>query len=263
MILKDLIPHSCYGSIATITGDESLDKVRFFLQINKSFIECFENVIISLNSAEGVSIDIVNAYREKWLEIAPKAVILYSSTNAGHMFGTIDLEESILTYIKANLPDTQYLFKTMDDMITDVRMLDLDLPEAGFYYLPSISYESLLKGEEFVPQTTFFIISLANVSSLYGKDVKNKRNTYLKALKDNPNLKPWEMSYDIKFDCETHLQRTVKDITKKCLLDDKTYTKLLNFVRQYQLGDPSHKNIFFTKQGICHYHMWQDTVFEL
>ena len=263
MILKDLIPYSCYGSIATISSEESLNKVKFFLSINRPFIECFENVIISLNSADDVTTDIVAAYKEEWLKIAPKAIILYSRSNAGHMFGTIDLEEAILTYIKANLPNTQYLFKTMDDVITNVSMFDLDLPEAGFYYLPSISYESLMQGEEFVPQTTFFILSLANVSSLYGKDVKNKRNTYLKARKDNPNLKPWEMSYDIKFDCETHLQRTVKDITKKCLLDDKTYEKLLNFVRQYKLGDPSHKNIFFTKQGICHYHMWQDTVFEL
>jgi hypothetical protein len=216
-----------------------------------------------LNSAHDVTSDIVAAYKEEWLKIAPKAIILYSRSNHGHMFGTIDLEESILTYIKDNLSDTQYLFKTMDDIITDVSMLDRDLPEAGFYYLPSISYESLTQGQEFPPQTTFYILSLANVSTLYGKDVSQKRSKYLKAAKDNPALKPWEMTYDIKFDCETHLQRTVKDITKKCLLDEETYTKLLNFVRQYQLGDPSHKNIFFRKEGICHYHMWHDTVFEL
>lgn len=263
MILKELLPQSCYGSIATITGEESIEKVKFFIDINQAFIESFPHVIISLNTVPGVTSDIILDYSKEWLKIAPNAIILHSNENRGHMFGTIDLEEAILAYIKENLHDTRYLFKSMEDVITDVGMLYLDLPEAGFYYLPSISYESLVKKQSFPPQTTFFIIDIANIDTLYGYDVEYKILEYFKEREIHPGLKPWDMSYDIKFDCETHLARTVQYITKKCILNDDSYSKLLNFVQQYRVADPSHKNIYFIKEGICHYHLWQDTVFEL
>jgi hypothetical protein len=263
MKLKDLLPDACYGSIATITGEESIHKVQTFLNMNADFINSFKNILVALNTGEKADSYIEEAYKNEWLKMVPNVVFLHAHDNKGHMFGTIELEELILRFAKTYFPKTRYLFKTMEDVITNSKLLELEVPEASFYYLPSISYESIIRNKLDLPQTTFYILDITYIDSLYGKDVKLKHHEYLLALANNPRLKPWDMPFEIKFDCETHLARTVKNHSKYCLLNSETYDKLLNFVEKHKVGDPSHKNIYFINEGICHYHNWEDSVFEL
>jgi hypothetical protein len=188
------------------------------------------------------------------------------------MFGTIDLEEAILEYIKRELPEVQYLWKSMDDVITTIDLIDLDVEEADFYYLPGFSYESILiaggkdnlhknfESDYWTPQTTFFILNINNIDSLYGNDVDSKMHLYQKEKARNEHIKPWEMSFDIKFDCETHLGRTTKHLTKQCLIQD-LFENLLDLIEFNKMGDPSHKNIYFQNIGICHYHFYKNSVY--
>jgi hypothetical protein len=76
----------------------------------------------------------------------------------------------------------------------------------------------------------------------------------------NPQIKPWEIPFDIKFDCETHLGRTTKDM-KKCCFSENIFRKLLDFNDINPIGDPSHKNLYLSEIGICHYHFYNEPVF--
>lgn len=277
MYLKQIISKSFFGTIATVKDEFSIRKLDLFLQYNLPLLSIFENrVVIAINKLEDTPAVVVEAYKQTLALNVPGCVIL-EINNRGHMFGTIDLEEAILSYIKKNAPKTEYLFKSMDDVITYPYFLEVEVPEADFYYLPGFSYESIQKAgskeklysiyENFesgfwTPQTTFFILRINNVDNLYGSDIDYKHNIFIETKRSIPQIKPWEIPFDIKFDCETHLGRTVKDMSKYCLIQSK-FKKLLDLVERYPIGDPSHKNIYFKDLGICHYHYYDQPVLEL
>lgn len=247
------------------------------MQYNVDLIKQFPQVIISTNSLEDTPMRKINQYHNTWRRMVPNCVILHSDKNRGHMFGTIDLEEVILEYVKKELPEVQYLWKSMDDVITTTELLDVEVEEAEFYYLPGFSYETIQQagGKEnlrkiynafnsgfYTPQTTFFILDITNVDSLYGNDVPSKIDIYQEVKARNPSVKPWEIPFDIKFDCETHLGRTTKDLKKFCLLKDQ-FEDLLDMVEVNKIGDPAHKNIYFEKLGVCHYHYYKDLIYNV
>ena len=270
MKLQFITPKSCYATIATITKD-SMDKLNFFMQYNADFIKQFPHVIISTNSLDDTSIHTINLYHNTWRKLVPNCIILNSTVNRGHMFGTIDLEETILEYVKRELPEVQYLWKSMDDVITTTDLLNLEVEEAEFYYIPGFSYESIQKagGKEnlrkvydafdsgfYTPQTTFFILDITSIDSIYGTDINDKIDVYQEIKARNPSIKPWEVPFNTKFDCETHLGRTSKDLKKHCLLKYQ-FEELLEMVEVNKIGDPSHKGLYFKEIGVCHYHYWK------
>lgn len=276
MRLHSLLNKSCYATIATITED-SFDKLNLFMQYNVDLLKQFPQVIISTNSLEDTPIRKINQYHNTWRRMVPNCVILHSDNNRGHMFGTIDLEEAILKYIKKNTEGIQYLWKSMDDVITTTELLDVEVEESEFYYLPGFSYESIQKagGKEnlrkiydafdsgfYTPQTPFFILDITSIDSLYGSDIDTKISIYEEVKARNPSVKPWEVPFNIKFDCETHLGRTTKDLKKFCLLKDQ-FDDLLDMVEINKIGDPSHKNIYFEKLGVCHYHFYKDLIYNV
>jgi len=276
MKLQSLTPKSCYATIATITED-STDKLKLFYEYNQGLIKQFSHVIISTNSLDDTSMHTINLYHNTWRKLVPNCIILNYTVNRGHMFGTIDLEEAILKYVKRELPEVQYLWKSMDDVITTSDLLDLDVEEAEFYYLPGFSYESIQKagGKQnlhkvyqafdsgvYTPQTTFFILDVTNIDSIYGNDIDTKIAIYEEVKARNPSVKPWEVPFNIKFDCETHLGRTTKDLKKYCLIEDQ-FEDLLDMVEVNKIGDPSHKNIYFEKLGVCHYHFYKDLIYNV
>jgi len=276
MYLSSILDQSCFATIATITED-SFDKLNLFMQYNEELIKQFPHVIISTNSLEGTPIRKINQYHNTWHRLFPNCVILHSDKNRGHMFGTIDLEEAILKHVKRELPEVQYLWKSMDDVITSSEILKIEVKEADFYYIPGFSYESIIKagGRDnlrnifevyesgfWTPQTTFFILNISNIDNLYGDDVNSKINIFEEEKARVPSVKPWELVFDIKFDCETHLGRTTKDLKKQCLIEDQ-FEELLEMVYYHRMGDPSHKNIYFFKPGICHYHNYKDLIFNI
>lgn len=276
MKLQSITSKSCYATIATITED-SMEKLKLFHQYNEGLIKQFSHVIISTNSLDDTSMHTINLYHNTWRKLVPNCIILNSTVNRGHMFGTIDLEEVILKYVKRELPEVQYLWKSMDDVITTSDLLDLDVEEAEFYYLPGFSYESIQKagGKQnlhkvyqafdsglYTPQTTFFILDVTNIDTIYGNDIDTKIAIYEEVKARNPSVKPWEVPFNTKFDCETHLGRTTKDLKKFCLLKDQ-FKDLLDMVELNKIGDPSHKNIYFEKLGVCHYHYYKDLIYNV
>lgn len=276
MKLSQIIPESVFGTIGTIKDENSIQIDGAIMIVNKHILDRFKNVIISLNSAPGVSAEVVSDYKIKCQEILPNAIILYSQHNRGHMFGTIDLEESILIYLKHNFLDVKYLWKSMNDVMIGSGILEREYKEAGFYYLPGFSYESIAisnkqhnikTDEDYVkfyksvvkhPQTTLFIADVTSVSRLYGWGFLDLSGSYFRQKEENPSLKPWEIStegYNIdKFDCEHMIGETLSHLSNECLITDDEFMNLINLVDQNKIADPSHKNIMFKEIGVCHFH---------
>lgn len=276
MILKDIINKSIFATIGTVKEYGCIEKSGMFIEHNREFIKEFPIKILCINKADDCDMSVVEEYKNQWLSIFPDIVILYMDINRKHMFGTIDLEEHILKYVKSNYKEFPFLWKSMDDILITIDILKIEVEEADFYYLPGFSYESVMKagGKEklyntyenfesglWTPQTTFFIIRWDAIDSLYGDDVDNKLSVYMDIKKNrNSEIKPWEIPFDIKFDCETHLGRTTKDLKKFCLTRN-IFNALLDFNERQPIGDPSHKNIYLSEIGVCHYHFYRDPVF--
>ena len=276
MYLSSTLDQSCFATIATVSED-SLEKLKLFSEYNISLISKFPKVILSTNKADGVSEEAVEQYHNAWRSLVKDIHIIHTEENKGHMFGTIDLEERILREIKAAYPEVKYLWKSMDDVITTSEILKIEVTEAEFYYIPGFSHESIVKAGDksilhkifedyesgfWTPQTTFFILDISNIDSLYGDDVDPKSIIFEQIKAQASSIKPWEIPFDIKFDCETHLGRTTKDLTKCCLIE-KQFDDLLEIVDYNKVGDPSHKNIYFEEPGICHYHYYKDLIYNV
>lgn len=280
MQLSELIPKSIFSSIGTIKNLRSLDHIYGFINYNKPFIEQFDTIVVSLNKMEDCSEEIAKACADLWLTHFKDCHILFDPINKGHMFGTIDLEENILRFVKERFPERPYLFKSTDDVLLTERLLGLEVPPADFYYLPSFSYETIVTHPagvpkdkqdilEFVkgciPQTNFYIIDVTKITSLYGEGIDRNRAIYEEYKKQQKNIKPWEINYGdgMKFDMETCLNHTAQFLSRFSLLKEKTICNLYTFVVTNKVGDPAHKNIYFAEEGVCHFHFSEDEVFML
>ncbi len=278
MTLRDILPKSIYCSGATIMGEESIDKVYGFIQHNMWFLSKFSKIVIAINWVEGVTLDIIHRYKEQWRYSFPNVFIIEHTYNRGHQFGSIDLDESLFKCVKEEKGYT-YMWKSAEDMLIDEKIFDTVIePNVEFLYLPGFSYESIqilddihawhthdndrgifipyYKKEIPTPQTNFFIMDVSVFANVYGDTVEDKIAQYNKEKETNQSLKPWEMKTEdgIKFDCETLLGTGMEHCNTQCLISDETFYKLIQLVRAEKLGDPSHKNILFQENGLCHYH---------
>ncbi len=275
MKILDIIPQSCFITIGTVKDIKSVDSLQEYLSYSLEFIKQFKVVVVSINSLDGVNLECIELYKKTWESNVQGVEIIYTSVNKGHMFGTIDLEERALLYVKNNFPEIKYVFKSMEDFIIAKKFVDTEIEDADFYYLPGFSTESVMKAKSkdyfmenyesfedkfWTPQTTFFILDITKISNFYGDDVEKKYLHYLEIKSKNPKIKPWEVPFDIKFDCESHLGRTTKDLKKSCIVK-KEFDALVEFSITHGIGDPSHKNILFSRPGLCHYHFLGNTVY--
>ena len=277
MKLKDIISDSVFSTIATITGPESLDKAELFLGANEELIKQFPLIYLHVNCLPDVDTNLVFSYMCMWSETFPYKVLCSDyKKNRGHMFGTIDLDEACLT--SAEKSKFKYLWKSTEDVITYPGLISVEVKEDfDFAYLPGFSYEVLLNAgstanlirdyEEkfYAPQTNFFILKTDKVKNLYGYDVEEKRKAYEAVKESYPLIKPWHMQFPdgVKFGLEDHLGRTTKGLNKQMLLSEASFRNLIDHVKYHAEPDPSHKNLLLKEIGVCHYHNWQDRVFEI
>ena len=265
MKLRDIIEESLFATIGTVTDEDGLANAEQVWLHNKPVTELFDLQTPQYNSTEEASQHTVQSYGAKFLGHSFKNTVKkFHVKNRGHMFGTIDLDEACLS--EAKYECFKYLWKCTSDFLVSPAILDVEVPEDfDFLYLPGFSLETLeqasARGEDYesfklTPQTNFFIIRVDAVDNLYGNDVEEKKAQYEEVKKLHPHIKPWDMQFSdgLKFACEDHLGRTTASLKNHCLLSPVTLNNLIDFVRVNKVADPSHKNIYFTQTGLCHYH---------
>ena len=272
MTLKDIIPNSMFSWIGMRDTDSS--QLETMLLTNLDVINEFNNLIISTTSLSDV--DNLSILLEKYLSDKSYKHIKHPHTeNRGHTFGTIDLEEMTYREVIKN-PSIKYLWKSTQDVIITPEIFDTEIDNEDFFFLPGFSYETttfyndisdFIKNYEkksFVPQTNFYIINIQKIEYIYQTKlyIDSIYDRFNEEKKRYPNIKPWELINDVKFDCETLLGNNVNNnqLITKNLLNESTFVDLYNYVRNFGIGDPSHKNIYFESVGVSHYHYYQENI---
>lgn len=266
MKLKEIINKSFYGTISYIETADNLLTLESYIQYNFEVIKQFKGVIVAANYKNNEK-ELIDENRRIWEKYFPECVIINSTINRGHNFGTADLDNNVFDYCKKN--NIKWVFKTATDFIFNEHIFDIEIDNADFYYLNGISYEDLylnkfdygsIYKKHFYPQTNSYFIDVSKCD--YLNDSKYLDETYeLSKNIQNYNGKIWEYIKD--WSCENFLKECVErnNLEKFYLLDYNVHTKLCEAINQYKIGDPSHKNIFIN--GVCHFQYPEHPVIEI
>jgi hypothetical protein len=253
MLLKNLINKSWYGSIDYIENRDSIDTLGSYLLHNKPILDEFKGHIFAFTYK-----DLDDKHLEETISsLYPDALILYLEENRGHNFGTADLDNLLFDYCKDN--NIEWLCKSSNDVILLPEVLEIPIQEADFYYMNGIGYGGMVKykfdneriiNEDFFPQTNFYFINVSKTDYLNDKEYIDKTYTEIQNT-PNYNGKIWE--YFQGWECEGFLRECISrnNLSKYHLVPQKTYVRLLEYIKQYQIHDCSHKNIMI--EGICHH----------
>ena len=255
MILKEIINKSYYGVDNYIDNPEDLKRLEQLILFNLEVLKEYKGIIVATNYKD-LGLAIKNA--KIWLKYFPDCHIIDLIENRGHNFGTADLDNTLFNYCKQN--NIEWLCKSSGDTILEVEVLNNKIEESDFYYLNGIGWGGMVKydfdfdriiKEDFYPQTNFYFINVSKTDYLNDKDYVNQ--TY-NMIKDNPgyNGKIWE--YFDGWSCEDFLKTCIirNNLSKYHLVSPKNYRILLEYIKDSQIHDCSHKNIMI--ENICHLH---------
>lgn len=254
MSLKKLINKSYYGTIGYISSEEDLLVLEGYIKYNYDILKQYKGIIVATNYKTYPKYSTQN--KELWTKYFPNCVILDQEINRGHNFGTADLDNLLFNYCKTN--NIEWLCKSAHDMIFHPPLLDKQVSEADFYYLDGIGMGgvrhynndfNLIKKDYFYPQTNFYFINVAKTDYLTDQEYLDDTYEYVSEL-HNYNGKIWE--YIQGWTCEDFLKNCVdrNKLTKQNLVSEDVFTKLLEFIVERHVDDPSHKNIMI--ESICH-----------
>jgi hypothetical protein len=253
MNLKVLINKSWYGTIGYIAKKQDLEILEQYILFNLGILKEFQNIIIATNYGS----DLQQQNSNIWKKYFPKSIIIDNKINRGHNHGYADLDNLIFNYCKKN--NIKWLCKSANDMVFEKQILDKEIGEADFYYMNGIGVGGLVKynfdfnriiNEDFYPQVNFYFINIDKIDYINDKDYLDKT---FKQIINTPNYngKIWE--YIPGWSCEDFLKQCIQrnNLSKEHLIPLKKYNILLNLIKEYNIHDPSHKNIMI--EGICHF----------
>ena len=261
MNLKQLINKSAYGTIGYIGSENDLIKTDKYFAYNREVINKYAHIIIATNFD---SEEHINTYNIMCKHHFPNCILLNSTNNRGHNFGTTDLDNTVFNYCKEN--NIEWLCKSANDIIIHDELLNKEIGNADFYYLNGIGYGGMVMydfdfdriiKEDFMPQTNFYFINVSKTDYLNDAHYINKTYNLIKSL-DEYNGRVWE--YIEGWSCELFLSNCVErnNLKKEHLIPKEKYISLLNSIKQYNIHDCSHKNIMI--EGVCHFHFPEQNV---
>jgi hypothetical protein len=138
MNLKQLFNKLAYGTIGYIgTHDDLINSDRFFAY-SKEVISQASYIIIATNFD---SDEFVDEYSKMCKFHFPNCILLNSTNNRGHNFGTADLDNAIFNYCKEN--NIEWLFKSANDMVIHSELLDKEISDVCYkncYYVIRMTY---------------------------------------------------------------------------------------------------------------------------
>ena len=265
MLLKDLINKSVYGTIGYIASQDDINLLEQYILYNLPVLKEFKQIIIATNYKNYP--EFIEENTQLWKKYFPNCILIDSKINRGHNHGYTDLDNLVFDWCKEN--NEEWLCKGANDVIIHESILNINVEEADFYYLNGIAYWQLqvnnfdydkIYQEHFYPQTNFYFINVSKTDFLNDKKFLDETYEYIKTI-PNYNGKIWE--YIKGWSCEDLLKNCIErnNLTKYYLLDKETNDKLLEAIKLYQIGDPSHKNIMI--KGICHFPFPEQQILEI
>jgi hypothetical protein len=268
MVVKELVNKSIYGTIGYISSEEDLNKLEQYIIYNLPILKEFKQIIVATNYSD---IDLwQNANKQLWTKYFSGCILIDSYRNRGHNHGYTDLDNMLFDYCKEN--NIEWLCKSANDTLLHENFLDNEIEEADFYYTTSVGYGALfpplevnvdkvyLTKEYFYPQNNFYFINVNKTDYINNKEYLDETYEYIKTI-ENYNGRIWEYIPD--WSCEIFLKQCVErnKLTVSNLVSQEKFSILLEIIKNYQIHDPSHKNLMI--EGICHLHNFEQQILQI
>lgn len=277
MKLKNIINESVFGSIGCITKSDDIESLERYILHNFSVISQFSKIIIAHTKLENITQQEMNDYNDVWVKYFGNKCIIINRKNYGHTFGFVDLDKTVL--FEAKRLGYKWVWKSTNDVLLTENIFNIEMDESEFFFIQGHGYTGIdsyyklnvdnavnsFKNngyEYFFPQTNFFIIKL-DIDCLCKDEWFD--DLYSKCINDpNYNNNKTQIEYKYLL-CEIVLRDCVWRNKLKCkhLINKESYKKLIETIILNRISDSSHKNIFFTECGICHFHFMNQPVLEI
>ena len=263
MKLRELINKSIYSPTGYVGSIDDINKLEQYIVYNLPVLKEYKQLVIATNYFK----DQYKAINEQlWKKYFPDCVVLHLDVNRGHNFGTVDLDNAIFDYCKEN--NIEWVCKSDNDVILLPEILDKEIDEVDFYYLNGIGYGGMVKynfdndrivNEDFYPQTNFYFINVSKTDYLNDKEHVTEIYNKVTNMSDY-NGKAWEYGFRSN---EALLKEAIErnNLSRYHLISAKKYLSLLQFVKQYNIHDCSHKNILI--ENVCHFHFNDQQIIEI
>ena len=253
MKFKQVLDKCHYGAIGYIGSNQDLEVLKQLIEYNLDILKQFKGIIVASTFKDSIFID---PHTQLWKSYFPNCVIINTPVNRGLGFGTCDNDNAIFDYCKKQ--GIKWLCKGATDLLLAPPVYEIEVDEADFYYTNGIGYGGMEKynfdyeiiiKETFFPQANFYVINVSKCDYLIDKDRINK--LYETAM-GMPNYKyPWQPPIHLVTERITGECVTRNNLKAFDLLSKDKFIQILDFVKNYKIVDPSHKNMFI--EGICHY----------
>ncbi len=277
MKLSLIVDKSAYCSIGCITKESDLDTLEEYLLYNFPVISKFPKIIVSHTKTDNISNELELEYKNIWIKtFGNEKCSVNLRPNFGHTFGFVDLDNSVLK--KSKEMGFDYTWKSTNDVLITDQIFDVEMDDSNFFYLQghgiagiknyynmdldlAINSFSDIGYKNLFPQTNFFITTNKTTDLIEQEYFDEQYNKFITDPDYNKNS-----SLEYKYMMAEIILRDFmykNNLKSKHLISKNSYKNLINAIVQYNIVDSSHKNVFFTECGVCHYHFKNESVIEL
>lgn len=270
MKLIDIVTDSAFCSIGCITKEEDIETLQSYIMYNIPVIEQFPEIIVAHTKTSNIEDKQLLRYNQSWVDAFGEKVTVLTRPNFGHTFGFVDLDTTVLCESFAS--GAKWAWKSTNDILLTENIFNVEMDDTNFFYLQGqgvtgvktyynndvdLAAESL--GNEdwdrFFPQTNFYITTTKTDSLISHEEFDKKYKAY---ISDPEYGKTPQLEYKYML-AECIVRDFIKrnNLKTKHLISKESYRKLINAILIYNIVDGSHKNVFLTECGVCHYH-WKD-----
>ena len=256
MEFAEIVARSVYGTTGYIERLQDLATIERAIQHNRPVLELFQQVLVATNYGDTEHAELASANADLWRSYLPDCVLLDLPLNRGHSIGTSDLDTTLFDHCKSLGLD--WLCKGANDVYLDMRLLQIPIQEASFYYLNAVSYGALQAAgfdlasfttDFFYPQTTFYAIDVSATDYLVDKEFLDRSWAVVGRIPDY-NGRIWE--HIPGWACELLLRQCAeRNALARChLMSDEQWLHVVHTVIDQHIDDCSLKGIVIN--GICH-----------
>lgn len=277
MKLSNIVNESAYCSIGCITKLEDIDTLERFVLHNLPVISKFEKIVVAHTKTDNVSQQQLNDYNNIWTKHFGDKCLVINRKNHGHTFGFVDLDRTVISESKKL--GCKWVWKSTNDILITEAIFNVEIGDSEFLFLQGhgiTGIQTYYKNdvnlattsfkdngyEYFFPQTNFFITKTRGDDLIKESEFDELYFKYISDPEYGKNNNQLEYKYML---AECVLRDFVKrnSLVGKHLINTETYRTLLETILFYRIADSSHKNIFFTDCGICHYHFFDKEIIEI
>jgi hypothetical protein len=273
--IKDILEGSTILIAGMVNNENNYDKIKLIIQYNFDLLVNVKQIVIILNKSDEISIEEFNNVFKLFKTSFPlKCIVLRDHINRGHQIGYVDLDKSGVFFIKNNI-DCEYIIKLSIDIITDDTFLNTALIPSDFYFIPSACINDIYSNYDRMIIDNNKTIDYTDSQPHYQTNMYIIKNKFDDIYESTDEIQrcydSWiskgykNVSQNEVLAAEHSLVKfTVKHkINRQSLIIDLNFKNYIDFIKKYNIGDSTLKNIYIKSIGVMHWHSKYSPTIEL